>query len=276
MYCKFSVHIIFIILFFYLSTFFVYADEKVEREIKKPQSIRELWKDINTLEQEKNLLVFKWKTFVVWWNSLSDLVRAEVSDAEKAEIEQVLNSYLDQKNIYTEELNAALENQDEGEYIEDIKSNMIQNKIWFYSGLLPYIEASKAEEFKLYIDSDLKLNEKSREVSVDIDRKNIERQERVEVLQERIKDNKELLRYNIEERVNKLVQSRLEEFTKKESFINLSNEQKIEVFDRLVVKIDILIDKLEALENTTSVVEEKIILYQVVQDILQWFIDSWK
>lgn len=276
MYCKFSVHITFIFLFFYLNTFFVYADEKIEVETEKPQSIRELWEDINTLEQEKKLLVFKWKTFVVWWNSLSDLVRAEVSDEEKAEIEQVLNSYLDQKNIYTKDLNTALENQDKLESIEEIKSNMIQNKIWFYSNLLPYIEASKADDFKLYIDSDLKLNEKSREVSVDIDRKNIERQERVEVLQERIKDNKELLRYNIEERVNTLVTSRLEEFTKKESFLNLPNEQKIEVFDRLIKKIDTLIDKLKALENTTSVVEEKIILYQVVQDILQWFIDTWK
>lgn len=249
----------------------MYAEEG-----EKPQSIRELWEDIEVLEKEKDLLEYKWKNFVVEGNSLSDLVKDDLSDLDKSVIESIVTSFIDKNQKNTTQLNFLISSWQESEKIDSLKWDIVRNKINFYSSLIPYINNEKSLAFKDYINSDINLNEKSKEVSVEIDRKSIERQERVQVLQEKIQENKETLRYSIEERVTELVKSRLEWFINKPWFTDLSDEQKISIFIKFIAKIEVLIGELESRDNATSIIEEKIILYKVVQNILQSYIDLWK
>jgi len=271
---KILFHICVISSYFSIGTFFSYADETITEE--KPQSIRELGENIQELQEEKDQLEYEWNNFIIEWNTLSDLVKVDLTDTDKSNIEAIVDAYVKKNQEYTTQLNFLVTSWQDREKIKSQKDDIIKNKISFYSGLLPYINSDKSVEFKNYIDSDIKLNEKSKIVSSEIERKNIERTERVEALQERIQDNKELLRTSIEERVTKLVKARLEVFTSNEWFQKLSNEQKIIIFSKLVQKIEVLIIHLEAKEDKTSIIEEKIILYWVVQDILNSYIALWQ
>jgi len=245
-------------------------------ETLKPASLREIWDNIQELEQEKRLLEYKWKSFIIWWNSLSDYVRDDISDEEKSELEFIVELHIQNTDTFRIELEELVQNWTSEDEISSKKTEWIQLKKEFYTSLLSYIQDEKIESYKSYIESDLLLNEKSKDVSTEIQIKTVKKQERVEYLQEKINNNKELLRSKIESRVWTMVRERLDTFIERETFRSLSLEDKTLIFQKLITKIDEKISELEFQTDITSVIEEKIILFRVVQDILWEYIDNFE
>ena len=63
--------------------------------LEKPQTLRETQNYIETLEQEKKNLEFKWETFRIWNGSLSDFMKKDLSQKEKNDITQLILNYKD-------------------------------------------------------------------------------------------------------------------------------------------------------------------------------------
>lgn len=242
-------------------------------EEKKVQKVEEIQSDIKILEKEKKRLEFKWNTFRIGNENLGDLIRQDLTQQEKETLEILIVNYTTLKNKWDSDLNVAIERWQNTEKLQQENSEL---KKKLYQTLIPYIQIDKLSAFKLYIESDISYNEESKAVATEIEEKEVARNERVEEIQEKIEDNAELLREKMRKTVTESLLIKLDEFIAQEKFQSLKAESKILLFERLIEKIILKKDILEATENPTSIIEERIFLYEVVQEILQWYIESWR
>lgn len=242
-------------------------------EIKSTETLREMQEKIDSLKEEKQVLDFKWKNFRIGNENLGDLIKKDLSEEEKSEIERLILDYNEDKENFEEDIEVALEAL---EAIDDIQRDLILLKQDFYTSLIPYLQDDKLEGFRKYVESDLTLREKSNEVATQIEQKNIERTERVDELQEQIKHHKEQLYEQIKEKVTSRVTQRLDEFILQEKFQELPSESKIAVFERLILKIQERNAALEENSHITSIAQETKVLYEVIEEILNSYISLWK
>jgi hypothetical protein len=64
-----------------------------------------------------------------------------------------------------------------------------------------------------YIGTDLSLNQKSKDVNSEISKIQSSKDERVQILQEKIEDNNRVIRKNIEDKITTEVKTKLDVFT---------------------------------------------------------------
>lgn len=241
--------------------------------VEKKPTIQSMQNDIKTLEGQKERLKFKWSTFLIWNEKLWSLLRDNLSEEEKKEVEVLITTYVEEKEIFDTKLVKALKYERD---TKEIKNSLLKRKHTFYKSLLKYIEVDKLDKFTVYINSDLQFNEKSKIVSIKIDEKSIQRDQRVEEIQEKIDDNSRILRKKIESIMTVKIKKKLDVFVSKEKFNALPNESKIILFNKLIDKIEINHTKLKNAVNPTSFIEEKIVLFEIVEEILYSYIDQWK
>jgi len=146
----------------------------------------------------------------------------------------------------------------------------------FYKKLIIYIQIERLQKFKEYVASDLAYREKSNTVSIKIEQKGIARDERVEQNQSKIENNKEILRIQIQDKIISKVEKQLDAFASQEKFLNMENVSKIRIFQSFVDKLELKIQSLETNRYTTSIIEEKIILYEVVKEVFISYMQQWK
>jgi len=238
----------------------------------KAEKIRDMQENEEALIREKDVLEFKWKTFKIWNESLSDLI-IELSDDQTNEVEEIIDTYNEQEDKLRAQLNKMLKyNKD----LTGVNQELLDIKQELYTNLLPYIKTDYTQEYKNYIISDIALNEKSKKVDTEIQQISVKKKERIEEIEEKIEDNNKVLRKNIEEKIKQRITYKLDAFTKKEDFIALDNESKILIFERLIDKIDTIKDSYKISENSTSILEEKIFLLEVIEEIFNEYIKSWK
>ncbi len=248
-----------------LSAFSVSAENLEE----KPGTIREMQENIKALEKQKSNLEFKWRSFNIWKFSLWDLIDTTLNESEKSTLEKLVIDYsFQQNNISTENLTGSL--------LESTQQEKLYLKRDFYKSLLVYIDGKKQWDFKLYIENDLLLNEKTETVGVEIQRIQETKNERVEEIQTKIENNNKKLRQNIQQKVINSISSKLETFTQNQKFSELSWESKIKVFETVQGRLKVEINKLENLKDGTSIIEEKINIYKVIISQLESYIEVWK
>lgn len=235
-------------------------------------TIREMQEDIQMLQQEKSLLEFKWKTFQIWNFFLWDLLKENLSILEREQLSFIVESY-NRENIQWEKILQWLI--DNKESVTDQRKDLLLLKRDFYNSLLPFVAEGRKEEFIMYIWSDLSLNEKSKDVDSQIQKIQNSKQERVQQLQIKIEDNNRLIRENIEKRISTEVKEKLDIFVNETDFSRLSNTAKKNVFDRLIKKLEYESIRLTNLRNSTSVIEEKIIVFRVVINLLKEYTINW-
>ncbi|MCD5375207.1 hypothetical protein LR010_02005 [Candidatus Gracilibacteria bacterium] len=242
-------------------------------ELSKPQTLVEMQAEKDELEKQETLLKFKWDTFKLGNDSLEDIVKTDLTDIEKTNLEELILLYLEGKEYLESDLNNAINS---GKDILEIKKSLLNGKHDFYKQLIPYIQTSKLEAFKSYVDSDLNYNEKSKDIQTKINQKGIEQEKRLEELYDDRDDSARSLRKNIENSITLKVTPKINKFISQESFIKLSSEIKIEIFTNIKSKFEIAIDKLGDQATPTRALEERIIGLEVVVDILDSYIDNWR
>lgn len=247
--------------------------EEQETLNEQPETLNEMQSNIKTLEREKVRLEFKWNTFRIGNENLGDLLRLDITPAEKISLETLITNYSALRNKTQQDLDNAIERWQD--------SNTFQNKLLelkrdLYKELIPYIEPTKISAFRSYIESDISFNEKSKKVAVEIEEKQTKRDERVEEIQDKIEDNAETLREQIKKKLTLSLQNKLDAFIAQEKFQALEDSSKIFLFERLITKLNSKKRSLQETLNPTSIIEERILLYEVVEGILYNYISLWQ
>jgi hypothetical protein len=242
-------------------------------ETKKPQTLLEMHAEKQELEKQEDVLQFKWNTFRLWNDTLEDIVKLNLTNLEKQNLEEIITTYLKSEKKLENKLNNSIKS---GKEIENIKLRLRDWKHSFYKELIPYIQIIKLEAFKNYVNSDLNYNEKSKDIQSKIEQKDVEQENRLEELYYNRDDSARDLRKNIEASITLKVTPKIDAFVAKKWFLELSNDLKIEVFLNIVNKFEFAIEELENTQNPTRALEERIIWLEVVVDILDTYIGSWK
>ncbi len=241
-------------------------------ELIEPQTVREMQESIDALEQEKTLLEFKWNNFKIGNSSLWELIKKDLSPSEENDLFSLVEEY-NSKNIAWEKVLKTIIDTNWNETSQ--RRNLVLLKKEFYTSIKPYIAEDKLELLIKYIGTDLSLNEKSKDVDSKIVKIQTTKQQRVQVLQEKIEDNNKILRESIENKIITQVKSKLDTFTTQWDFSKLSNKSKIEVFNRVIMKLEYESIRLTNLENSTSVIEEKIVVFRVMINLLKDYTETW-
>lgn len=242
-----------------------------ELNTEKRETVQQMQENIESLEREKIHLDFKWDTYRIWNSALGELIKPELSEKDKEILEEIIIDYKDSEDEYEGKVSRALESWKD---IEQIKKDFLYKKQDFYLSLIKYIQLNRLEEYTEYVNSDLNYNERSNSVATEIEQKNIEKEERIEEIQNQIESNTNILRERIREKVTSRVTARLNLFITEEKFNSLSNGWKIIVFQKLQWKVQIKMDQLKSQENIEGL-EEKLFPYEVIMEILQKYIDDW-
>lgn len=271
-----------IIIFFTLLSFLLFPAQSVfasswEIDLnsapEKMETIQEMQENIESLESEKTRLDFKWNTFLIWNETLWDLMRIDLSDADKQYIENLVISYKDSQDKYEWKITRAIEL---WKPTHEITRDFFHEKKDFYMGLVQFIQIEKLESYAKYINSDLIYNEKSQEVGNQIEQKTLQREERIEEIQSQIDSNTALLRERIKQKVTQRVTQRLDAFVQQEKFQSLSNGWKVIMFEKLILKVEQKLQLLEESEISSANLEESYFLYGVIREILEEYILNWK
>ena len=237
------------------------------------QTLQQWQEEINALKKQENILQFKWSTFQLWNESIGDIMKVGLDSSQRIELESIITSYIESRD--EEEKNLA-KSVSAWRDVSGIKTILLEWKHQFYKDLIPYIEIRKLESFKNYIDSDLNYNEKSKNIQTQIEQKDIEQNERIEELYDDRDDHARDLRKQIEAAIKLQVQWKLDQFVAKQDFAKLNADVKIEVFTKIIQKFETAIDTLEDNASPTRALEERIIGLEIVVEILQSYIDTWK
>lgn len=236
------------------------------------QTIREIQSNTENLEQEKTKINFRWSTFIIGNETLGDIIR-ELSQSEQEELSIIIEEF--QKNIvYIEKkvFRAIETNSDTSQKELDLK----ENRKTFYISLLPYINKDKIESYKLYIQEDIKASDWKTKLDIEIQKLDSKKKERIEELQEKIENNNKIIRDNITLKLRFKVEEKIESFVQSERFLLLTNENKILLFKKLVAKIKFERDKIQENVSSTSILWEKILLLEVVQEIIEEYMSEWE
>jgi len=235
-------------------------------ETSTPQTVREMQESIQNLEQERNLLEFKWNNFKVWSSSLWELIDANLSESDKNQLQTIVEAYNDKRISWEKVLKKIVDTN--GNKISQRKVLLLLKKD-FYTSIRPYIAEDKIENFLSYIATDLSLNEKGKDVDSEIVKIQSSKTERVEEIKTKIEDNNKILRASIENKISTQVRQKLDMFVNGWDFSNLSNESKISIFNRVITKLEYESIRLTNLQNSTSIIEEKIIVFRVMINLLK-------
>lgn len=236
------------------------------------QTIREMQENIQALEQEKNLLDFKWNNFKIGNSSLWNLIRTDLDTSEQTQLINLVEQYNSEKNIWEQNVKTIIENQWDD---TTQRKELVLLKKDFYSNLIPYVSQENLQELMTYIGTDLSLNQKSKDVDIEILKIKNSKNQRVKILQDKIEDNNKVLRESIENKIATQIKPKLDIFTTQWDFSKLPNQNKIEVFERVITKLEYESIRLTNLRNSTSIVEEKIIVFRVVINLLENYKNSW-
>lgn len=235
-------------------------------------TVRQMQENINTLQQEKALLEFKWDSFRVGDSSLRELIKTDLLESEQQALFTIVEEYNTQKTLWENILRSIVDNK----WDETAKRReLILLKKSFYTDITPFISQQKLESFLNYISTDISLNEKSKDVDSQIWKIQNSKQERVQVIQEKIENNNKILRESIELKITTEVRNKLDEFTTKWEFSQLDNTVKIEIFNRVIKKLEYESIRLINLQNATSVIEEKIVVFRVMINLLKEYTSAW-
>ena len=225
------------------------------------------------LKKQQEQLDFKWNTFKIRNDSLSSLVK-ELDSIWIGVVSSIIINYEDQRTILENKLDNNIENEERS---HEIYKSLVELKKNFYTQLLPYIKTEKLTSYKNYISSDVMYNEKSKVVDVELQQLEVKKKERIEVIKEKIEDNNEVLRNSIHEKVTLKVSTLLQNFTIQEKFASLSNEQKIIIFQRIKDKIRWVKDSYkDSQAEVTSIIDEKLLLFTIVEELVDDYIKKWK
>ncbi len=245
----------------------MFAENLEERE-----TLREKQEQIKVLEQEKQQLDWQWNSYYLWQDFVGGFMR-QLTQEEITNIETLIEKY--RKGLKS--LNTNIEvNIQKWNDISSLQTELYTLKSDFYDALQIYIDPERLDEYIEYRDADLAYRVKSSDVSTEIAKKDEERQERLEELQDTAFENAEqAIREKFEELLGK-VEIRLFEFTRTEDFQELRSEVKISIFEKMIEKFRKAKNKLEDKPYYTTIIEEKILLFENIIAILQEYIDIWQ
>lgn len=265
-----KVILIFISLLFILSK--SYANDLDISDSTK--TIRELKENIEWLDKAKNELYIKLKDFAPD-QKLKSYFREDLSITDLESLKQIIDEYNKNKSILDINL---LNNSKQLLDTSDIRVKLLEEKKELYKKITSFIKSEYYQDYLEYIKSDTTIYSERKEIDSDIYRKQEIINNKVIILEEKIKEHKSYLEDSLQKLVEEKMEEKISFLSQNESFSKLSTDEKINILNKTISKLQLLIENLN-LENYNSDLwnfiksnnNKKIEIYKIVLLKLQNF-----
>lgn len=211
-------------------------------------------------------------------HKLKSFLKKDLTLNELNIIRSLVNEYNTNKNkiesillVKEKELNSIIEE----------KKLILEEKKYFYSKLIPYIDWIYNNEYLEYIEWDIKIFNEQRNVETDLIAKKELLNNKVEVIETKIQEHKDYINENIKKVIETRLDEKIKKLSENEAFKMLNHDSKIKVLEKTIVKIKIKLQNLE-LSSTVftnwiiNTLDKKVQTYNTAVDKLEVFKNSIK
>lgn len=153
------------------------------------------------------------------------------------------------------------------------KKLLLEEKRKLYSGLIPYINPIYKKDYLNYIKDDTRLFSKQKSVSTDIIIKKEILNNKVDIIETKIKEYNDYTNQNIKKVINSKLEEKINNLNNNENFKILSSSYKRAVLDKTIQKIKLKLLNLEKLKIDSSKTM-RIETYNIAIEKLEKFRDS--
>ncbi|MCH8518837.1 hypothetical protein LAT59_03700 [Candidatus Gracilibacteria bacterium] len=210
--------------------------------------------EIHQLRTQKETLEHTWEQFRNENGTITQYIKSGLNQEERNTLSEILQEYL--TNIR-------------------ISGPTLEKRRAFFSSIEVFISEEKKESFEVYKNTGFDFETERTQLKKQIEEKQLEKDNRTDILRTHIADNALERRSRIQSRVEPLLRERLDVFISNPGFQTLSAERKQLVFGRILSKIQAQQSLLERSELQTTVVLDRIETYKVIESIMQEYIKSW-
>lgn len=249
-----------------------YANDLVFDDESK--TIRELKENIEELDKNKDELIIKSKDFSPD-SLLKSYFRDDLNSKDLTNLKVIIDDYNKDRRRLELELNKLSK---ELKTTTNIKIKLLEEKKDLYKRLTPFIKVDNYKDYLKYIKADTSLYSEKKEIDSDIIRKQEIINNKVEVLEERIKRHKSYLEDNLRMLVEKKLEEKISQLSENPWFASLTTENKIKVLNKTILKIQWRIDTIKEINTITeswiyswSSNEKKIEIYNITLEKLREF-----
>jgi hypothetical protein len=236
------------------------------------KTIRELRENIEELDRTKDELYIRSIDFspdvVLRWYFRDDLTKSDLD-----ELKNIIDDYNYNRRILEKDLNSLSRSLLDTSVV--IK-NLLEEKKDLYKKMTPFIKISHYDDYINYIKSDTSIYSKKTEIDSSIIKKNEIINNKVWVIEERIREHRTYLEDNLRLIVNQRLDERINIIAKNPWFIKLENSRKIEILNATLEKTNNEINKLTLSEwFLNNSILQKIEIYNITYRKLEEFRNSF-
>lgn len=261
--------IVFLITFFFIIPLVQAQEDTTVSE--KPKTIKELQQKVQNLEISQKHIETELTTFLQS-SGIQNMIRNNLSNLEMKDLEKKVKTYttLRDKN------NRILSYTSDTFTIQKLQTQLTKEKDEFYKSILPYIKKGEILHYIYTTNTDISLEKEKTTLETSKNKTNDILEKKVEVLQDKIQENKEELDESIKKIIEEKMETKLQTIANLSSFKQLENNKKIAVLEKTHSKI--VQKKLqleEKLKSNTILykesIQKKIEIYKVAEKKLIHF-----
>jgi hypothetical protein len=223
--------VLFFLFFALLFPKLLFADNDVVL-LDKQKTIKELKENIEELGKVKIELTIT-KDFVLD-KTIESFLRKNLNRNDYNTIEKIVKEYNESKNVLEANLIEASKNLLDTTELNKKLSNSTRE---FYENLLEFVDINNYSSYIYYIKEQTNFYTEEKELDTDIIKKTEIIQEKITNIEEKIKEHKDYLDETLKELINSKVDEKINQLLVDSTFVNLSNKEKVEFIDKIILKI---------------------------------------
>ena len=248
----------------------IYAFSTWEIALAQDKWIKELSTEIHILKESEKIIKEESKVLQDK-DMLLSFFRDDLTRVELRRIEKIISSFKFHRNYLENEFKEKAKNLED---VTETKEDIIYQRKSLYKDLAPYIKQDQIKNYLDYVKSDAESIQNKNNISVQIIANKEILNNKLSLIEWRIKENKETLNKQLEDAVIKKIDYKINQFKTNKKFAELDKNLKAKVIDKTIVKVKIRILNIENKPDLTDLESQKLDLYKLLKSSLEKYKDS--
>ena len=248
----------------------IYAFSTWEIALAQDKWIKELSTEIHILKESEKIIKEESKVLQDK-DMLLSFFRDDLTRVELRRIEKIISSFKFHRNYLENEFKEKAKNLED---VTETKEDIIYQRKSLYKDLAPYIKQDQIKNYLDYVKSDAESIQNKNNISVQIIANKEILNNKLSLIEWRIKENKETLNKQLEDAVIKKIDYKINQLKTNKKFAELDKNLKAKVIDKTIVKVKIRILNIENKPDLTDLESQKLDLYKLLKSSLEKYKDS--
>lgn len=211
-----------------------YSDYDSVLMMDKEKTIKELKLNLEDLDKVKNDLEDS-KSEIRLNSELYSYLKEDISSSDNSALLNILSDYNKKRATLEKQLKEA------SNKLKDtttISANLFDLRKKLYDSILPYVDTKKSSKYLEYFNKQTKSYLEELQVDADIIKKSVIVNEKINNIEEKIKEHREYLNTTLKNLINDQINVKIDTIIEWEAFQSMTLDQKLSILDKIIKKVD--------------------------------------